>query len=105
MNAIIVFTTVPDDETASKIASQLVDQQLAACVHCLPAGRSVFRWQGQIESATEQTLMIKSTANNWGDIKRLIKTLHPYDVPEIISLPISAGHAPYLNWIADETRK
>jgi periplasmic divalent cation tolerance protein len=103
MNAIIVFTTVPDDATADKIASQLVDHRLAACVHCLPAGRSVYRWQGRIESATERTLMIKSTTEKWRDIEHAIQTLHPYDVPELVCVPISAGSAPYLKWIADET--
>jgi periplasmic divalent cation tolerance protein len=87
------------------IARTLVEARLAACVNLLPAVRSIYRWQGQIEEATEITLLIKTTSQQVDSLQRAIVKLHPYDVPEIIATPIVAGYAPYLQWIATETAK
>jgi periplasmic divalent cation tolerance protein len=103
MEAIIVFTTVPDDGTRVKIASQLIDKRLAACVHSFSAGTSLYRWQGKIETALEQTLMIKTQSLHVAAIDALIRECHPYDIPEILVIPVIGGHAKYLEWIMNET--
>jgi periplasmic divalent cation tolerance protein len=103
--AILVLTNVPDSECAQLIARTLVEARLAACVNLLPAVQSIYRWQGQIEEATEITLLIKTTSQQVDSLQKAIVKLHPYDVPEIIATPIVAGYAPYLQWIATETAK
>jgi periplasmic divalent cation tolerance protein len=103
--ALLVLTNVPDLECAQLIARTLVEARLAACVNLLPAVQSIYRWQGQIEEATEITLLIKTTSQQVDSLQKAIVKLHPYDVPEIIATPIVAGYAPYLQWIATETAK
>ena len=103
--ALLVLTNAPDLECAQLIARTLVEARLAACVNLLPAVRSIYRWQGQIEEATEIALLIKTTSQQVDSLQRAIVKLHPYDVPEIIATPIVAGYAPYLQWIATETAK
>jgi len=103
--ALLVLTNVPDLECAQLIARTLVESRLAACVNLLPAVQSIYRWQGQIEEATEITLLIKTTSQHYDSLQQAIVKLHPYDVPEIITTSIVAGYAPYLHWIATETAK
>lgn len=103
--ALLVLTNVPDAELAKSLARALVERRLAACVNIMPAVQSVYQWQGAIEHAAEVTLMIKSTQARYDDVEAAIKQAHPYDVPEIIAIPIAAGLPAYLNWIAAETRK
>ena len=103
--ALLVLTNVPDLECAQLVARTLVEARLAACVNLLPAAHSIYRWQGQIEEATEITLLIKTTSQQIDSLQKAIVKLHPYDVPEIIATPIVAGYAPYLQWIATETAK
>jgi periplasmic divalent cation tolerance protein len=101
--ALLVLTNCPDIEVADRIALALVESQLAACVNRLPAVESIYRWQGAIERASEVTLLIKTTRERYPAVEQAIRQWHPYDVPEIIALPIAAGYAPYLRWIAAET--
>jgi periplasmic divalent cation tolerance protein len=101
--AILLMTNCPDQQTASELARQLLEQQLAACVNILPAMQSMYRWQGAIESASEVALLIKTTKLRYAQLEQAIKALHPYQVPEIIALPIVAGSSDYLHWIAQET--
>jgi len=103
--ALLVLTNVPDLECAQLVARTLIESRLAACVNLLPAVQSIYRWQGQIEEATEITLLIKTTSQQVDSLQKAIVKLHPYDVPEIIATPIVAGYAPYLQWIATETAK
>ena len=103
--ALLVLTNVPDLECAQLVARTLVEARLAACVNLLPAVHSISRWQGQIEEATEITLLIKTTSQQIDSLQKAIVKLHPYDVPEIIATPIVAGYAPYLQCIATETAK
>ena len=103
--ALLVLTNVTDLECAQLVARTLVEARLAACVNLLPAVHSIYRWQGQIEEATEITLLIKTTSQQIDSLQKAIVKLHPYDVPEIIATPIVAGYAPYLQWIATETAK
>jgi periplasmic divalent cation tolerance protein len=96
---LIAYCTCPDRETAGKLAETLVTDGLAACVNLLPGVESVYRWQGKIERDSEILLLIKSDDAHFGALKDTIVSLHPYDVPEIIAVPVEAGHEPYLEWI------
>ena len=103
METLTVITNCPDEETANAIALAVVEEKLAACVNILPRVQSIYRWQGSVESAAEIPLLIKTTADNYPALEARITTLHPYDVPEIIALPIARGLPAYLNWVATET--
>ncbi|MBL8515138.1 MAG: divalent-cation tolerance protein CutA [Betaproteobacteria bacterium] len=103
-DVLIALTTVPDEAAAVKLTEALLQQRLAACVHRLPGGVSTYRWQGQIETASEFTLLIKSRRSVWLELEAMIASLHPYETPEIIGLPVEAIVAPYLKWIVDETK-
>lgn len=103
MEPLLVITNCPDEETANAIALAIVEAKLAACVNILPRVQSVYRWQGGIESAVETPLHIKTTATAYPALEELIRRKHPYDVPEIVALPIARGLPAYLNWLAAET--
>jgi periplasmic divalent cation tolerance protein len=101
---LVVLTNCPDDQSAERIARALVENQLAACVNRLAPVASIFRWQGAVEEADEVPLLIKCTRERYPAVEQAIRQLHPYSVPEIIALPITAGFAPYLRWVAEETQ-
>lgn len=103
--ALLVITNLPDLASAQKLAHALVEQRLAACVNLLPAVQSVYRWNNAIEEAAEVMLMIKTTMTRYATLEQAIQALHPYELPEVIALPVSAGLPAYLGWIAQETRK
>ncbi len=103
MTTLIVITNCPDEETANHIALAVVEARLAACVNILPRVQPIYRWQGAVESAVEVPLLIKTTAAAYPALEAAIRERHPYEVPEIIALPISAGLPAYLNWVAEET--
>ena len=103
--ALLVVTNCPDEHTADRIALALVEQGLAACVNRWAPVSSVYRWQGNVERASEVPLLIKTTRERYGDVEQAIRHLHPYEVPEIIALTIAAGHAAYLRWIELETMR
>ncbi|MBL8427595.1 MAG: divalent-cation tolerance protein CutA [Dechloromonas sp.] len=105
MDIRLVITNCPDEETANRIALAVVEAKLAACVNILPRVQSIYRWQGAVESAVEVPLLIKTTAAAYPALEAAIRESHPYDVPEIIALPITAGLPAYLNWLAAETRQ
>ena len=102
--ALLVIANCPDEACANRIALAVVEAGLAACVNLLPRVQSVYRWQGNIESASEVPLLIKTTAGRYGELEAAVRKLHPYDVPEIIALPIAQGLPAYLDWLAAETR-
>ena len=95
----IVLTTCPDAVSAERIARALVEEGLAACVNILPPMRSIYRWKGKIGDATEQLLVIKSTVARFPAIRDRLRTLHPYELPEIIAVPIADGLPEYLAWL------
>lgn len=99
---LLVFCTCPDKETAHRLASQLVEQRLAACVNISAPSRSVYRWQDRIEQAEEILLSIKTTAGNYSRLEQNIRQGHPYQVPEIIALPVRQGLPEYLKWVEEE---
>jgi periplasmic divalent cation tolerance protein len=101
---LLVLTHCPDAVTAERITAALLDQRLAACVSEGAPVRSTYRWRGALESAVEIPLQIKCTRERYPLVEQAIRELHPYDVPEIIALPVAAGHGPYLRWVEDETR-
>ncbi len=103
MDIRLVITNCPDEETANRIALAVVEAKFAACVNILPRVQSIYRWQGAVESAVEVPLLIKTTAAAYPALEAAIRESHPYDVPEIIALPITAGLPAYLNWLAAET--
>lgn len=96
---VIVYCTCPDKDTAKKLAHLLVSQQLAACVNILPGITSVYTWQGQIESTQEHLLLIKSRNTHYPALETCLFKHHPYEVPEIIAVPIERGLPEYLEWV------
>jgi len=97
--AFLVVTTLNDREQAQALARSAVEQRLAACVHLLPAGQSIYRWEGHIESATETTLLLKTTTDRYPALESWLKASHPYQTPEILALPVTAGLPSYLEWM------
>lgn len=95
----IVLTNAPDRAVAQKIAHELVEQKLAACVNILAECSSVYRWRGIVETAHEVPLLIKTRAAIYADVEAAIKRLHPYELPEIIAVPVGHGSNEYLDWI------
>jgi len=100
---IVVLTNLPDRESALKLAGLLVDQRLAACVNVLSECTSVYRWRGQVETASEVPVLIKTAAASYRKLEAAIRANHPYELPEIVSVPVVDGLAPYLEWVAAET--
>jgi periplasmic divalent cation tolerance protein len=101
---LLVLTNLPDADSAQALATTLVSERLAACVNVLAPCRSVYRWQGAIESAQEVPLLIKTTAARYAELEAAIRAAHPYELPEIIAVPISHGLPGYLDWVATETQ-
>ena len=104
MKPLLVLTNVPDAAVAEKLAHALIEARAAACVNVLPAVRSVYRWQGAVETAAEMPLLIKTTADAYPRVEAILRECHPYALPEIIALPIECGLAAYLAWLDTETR-
>ncbi len=100
---LLVLCTCPNESCAAAISTALLEERLAACVNRLPGIRSAYRWQGQIERDDEILLLIKTRTALFRELEDTIRRLHPYTTPEIIGLPLLAGSADYLDWIASET--
>ncbi len=105
MEPLLVLTNLPDVASAEKLARALIESRAAACVNVLAACRSIYQWQGAVETATEIPLLIKTTARNYPQLEAIVRTQHPYDVPELIAIPITHGLPAYLDWLATETEK
>jgi periplasmic divalent cation tolerance protein len=101
---IIVLTAVPDEETGQAIALDIIGRRLAACVTVLPPGRSFYRWEGKVTEERECVLVIKTRAELFGALEKSLKVLHPYKIPELVTLAIDQGSADYLDWLDKETR-
>jgi periplasmic divalent cation tolerance protein len=100
----LALSTFPDIETARRISRDLVTGNFAACANIIPAIESIYRWQGKIETGNETLVFFKTTAASSAAFQEKLKSLHPYDVPEIIFIPVSAGLPEYLRWVADNSR-
>ncbi len=99
----IALVTAPNMKTAERIAVDLVDNKLAACVNCVPGLISHYRWKGKRMRDREVLLVIKTRAPLFKRLEAAVKAVHPYDVPEIIGIPVLEGHAPYLQWLGAQT--
>lgn len=103
MAAIVVLTNAPDRGVARRIADDLIERRLAACVNLLAECVSVYRWQGAVETAAEVPLVIKTRTEVYAEVEAAIRALHPYELPEIIALPVERGAADFLHWIETQT--
>jgi periplasmic divalent cation tolerance protein len=104
MSVLLVFTTLPDAESARRVASELVASRLAACVNIGQPVASLYHWRGSVETADEVPLAIKTTAARYPELQARLLALHPYELPEIVAIPVALGHPAYLGWVAAETR-
>lgn len=96
---IVVLCTTPDDDTGGRIARALVEEGLAACVNRVPGVVSNFRWEGRVEEERETLLVIKTTPARFAALSARIRALHPYELPEILAVPVSGGLEAYLDWV------
>ncbi|TXK61061.1 divalent-cation tolerance protein CutA [Alkalisalibacterium limincola] len=103
MPAYLVHCSCPDSDTATRLAKSAVQARLAACATALPGAVSTYRWEGEIETADEVVLLLKTTQAAWPALRELLREAHPYELPEIIAVEIVAGLPGYLEWVASET--
>ena len=99
-----VSTTAPSKEEADRIAQTLVERRLAGCVQIMGPIESCYRWKGALERSAEWLCLVKTTRGNYAAVEAAILANHPYEVPEIVALPLVAGHAPYLAWLDESVR-
>jgi periplasmic divalent cation tolerance protein len=102
-DALVVLVTAPSAEKAAELARALVEERLAACGNVVPGLRSIYRWQGAVQEDAEALLLLKTTRARLDALRARVLALHPYDVPEVLALPVEAGSAAYLAWIAEST--
>jgi periplasmic divalent cation tolerance protein len=103
MPALLVLTNLPDRAAAERLAEMLVEQRLAACVNLLAPCRSVYRWKGELQRDEEHPLLVKTTTERYAALEAAIRAAHPYELPEIVAVPIERGLPGYLAWIAAQT--
>ena len=103
MSTLLVLTNLPDRAAAERIAELLVEQRLAACVNVLAPCRSVYRWKGALQRDEEHPMLIKTTAERYPALEQALRAAHPYELPEIVALPVERGLPAYLDWVAAET--
>jgi len=104
MTAVLVMSNWPDRETAARAAEHLINARVAACVNLLAPCQSIYHWQGKTESAEETPMLIKTTEVCYPEVERIIRERHPYELPEIVCVPVSGGLPEYLQWIHNETK-
>jgi periplasmic divalent cation tolerance protein len=103
MSAMLVITNLPDRAAAEKLADALIEKRVAACVNILAPCRSVYRWKSAVQHDEEHPLLIKTSTERYAALEAAIRAGHPYELPEIIAVPIERGLAAYLDWVAAET--
>jgi periplasmic divalent cation tolerance protein len=103
MDYCIIYVTTPDEETAENIARALVEEKLAACANIVPRVRSIFRWKDNIEDENEVLMILKTRAELFDRAEKRVGTMHPYEVPEIVAVPLTRGSKPYLDWLSEST--
>jgi periplasmic divalent cation tolerance protein len=101
---LVVLVTAPSVEKAAELGRALVGERLAACANVVPAIRSIYWWEGKVQDDAEALLVLKTTRSRFDALRDRALALHPYEVPEVLALPVEAGSAAYLAWIARETR-
>ena len=102
-DAILVLTTLPNADAAAELAKSVVNEKLAACANLFPALRSIYKWQGKVQDENEVLVLFKTRQEHYENLKARILELHPYEVPEILAIPVEQGYAAYLEWLAAET--
>lgn len=103
--AVVVLTTMPDEESAGGLAARLLEDRAIACANIVPGITSVYRWEGEVRRDPEVLVVMKTSATQAEELTARIGAMHPYDVPEVLVLPVSGGHAPYLEWVAAEVAR
>lgn len=103
MSALLVFTNLPERAAAERLADALLAKRLAACINILAPCRSVYRWQGAVQHEEEHPVLIKTTRAAYAELEAQIRAHHPYELPEIVAVPIERGLPAYLDWVAAET--
>ena len=103
MNTLLVLTNLPDRAAAERLADALIERRLAACVNILAPCRSVYRWKGAVQRDEEHPMLIKTTTARYPALETAIRAGHPYELPEIIAVPIGPGLPAYLEWVDSET--
>jgi periplasmic divalent cation tolerance protein len=104
MSTLLVLTNLPDRAAADRLADLLVEKRLAACVNILAPCRSVYRWKGAVQHDEEHPMLIKTTAERYPELEKALRADHPYELPEIVAVPIERGLPAYLEWVASETK-
>jgi periplasmic divalent cation tolerance protein len=102
--SLLVLTNLPDRAAAERLAELLVEKRLAACVNILAPCRSVYRWKGAVQRDEEHPVLIKTTRERYPEMEQALRAAHPYELPEIIAVPIERGLPAYLEWVAGETQ-
>ena len=100
---VLAFSTFPDAETARRVAREIVELRYAACGNIVPQIQSVYRWQGKVESSDEALAIFKVSVARYADFQTKLRSLHPYDVPEIIACKVNAGLPEYLQWVTENS--
>jgi periplasmic divalent cation tolerance protein len=100
---ILVFTSLGSMEAARAFVRQLIDERLVACGTILPRAESVYRWEGKVTTSEEAVVLLKTTRDRWDALSMRVRDLHPYQVPELLAVPVDAGLEPYLAWVSAET--
>jgi periplasmic divalent cation tolerance protein len=104
MSTLLVLTNLPDRAAAERLADMVVEKNLAACVNILAPCRSVYRWKGAVQHDEEHPMLIKTTQERYAALEQALRSGHPYELPEIIALPIERGLPAYLEWVATESK-
>lgn len=104
MSTLLVLTNVPDRAAAERLADMLVEKRLAACVNILAPCRSVYRWKGDVQHDEEHPMLMKTTAERYPALEQALRAAHPYELPEIIAVPVERGLPAYFDWVAAETQ-
>jgi periplasmic divalent cation tolerance protein len=104
MDTLLVLTNVPERAVAERLADMLVEKRLAACVNILAPCRSVYRWKGAVQHDEEHPMLMKTTTERYPALEQALRAAHPYELPEIIAVPLAQGLPAYLEWLAGETR-
>ena len=99
----VVLVTAPDERVGREIARKIVDSRLAACVNLVPGVTSIYRWEETIHEDQEVLLLVKTRASRCRDLEARVRDMHPYDVPEVLTLAVAGGSAPYLDWVREES--
>jgi len=104
MSTLLVLTNLPDRAAAERLADLVIEKKLAACVNILAPCRSVYRWKGAVQHDEEHPMLVKTTVERYPELEQALRGAHPYELPEIIAVPVERGLPAYLDWVAAETK-